>query len=65
MYEGFMSLFIKNFEDNIGIAILGRTFTISQFADDTLLFLKNKEVLPLVIDKKFCFLKGIRPDSKL
>uniref|UniRef100_A0A8C2CG96 Reverse transcriptase domain-containing protein n=1 Tax=Cyprinus carpio TaxID=7962 RepID=A0A8C2CG96_CYPCA len=39
-----MSLFIKNSKDNLGIEILGRTFTISQFADDTLLFLKNKEV---------------------
>lgn len=53
-----MSLFIKNFEDNIGIDILGRTFTISQFADDTLLFLKNKEVLPLVIEKISVFSKA-------
>jgi len=45
-------------EDNVGIDILGRTFTISQFADDILLFLKNKEVLPLVIDQINIFSKA-------
>lgn len=53
-----MSVFLKSFEDSIGIDILGRIFTISQFADDTVLFLRNKEVLPFVIDKISTFSKA-------
>lgn len=34
-----MSFYLKNSEYTLGIDILGRTFSLSQFADDTLLIL--------------------------
>uniref|UniRef100_A0A3B3HKX7 Reverse transcriptase domain-containing protein n=1 Tax=Oryzias latipes TaxID=8090 RepID=A0A3B3HKX7_ORYLA len=50
-----LAIFLKYSPDFEGINIFDREFKISQFADDTALFLKNKNMVPVVINKILLF----------
>lgn len=53
-----MAIHLKNSPEIKGIEILGKEFIISQFADDTALFLRNNNMVSKVIDKIGFFSKA-------
>ena len=53
-----LAIYLKNLPTLKGIDILGREFKISQFADDTALFLKNREMVSVAIDSVKLFSKA-------